>query len=79
MGSQVTNLSQNPLLLSDGKMIASGDRRGLDAVSKRERDFEKRGWLQIIEDEPKEAEAIAAPAAAAAAKTEVKSGEGVKK
>ncbi len=78
----VSNLSQNALLLSDGKMLASGDKRTFDTVTKTEKNFEKRGWLQVIEEQPKEdAPTVAAqPVAEATPKTEVKATtEGVKK
>ena len=46
----VRNLSNNPLPLSDGKMLAFGRDRKLDAVGDAERKYEARGWLSIIEE-----------------------------
>ncbi len=53
----VTNLSNNPLLLSDGKAIAAHDSRKVKEVSDRDRKFEARGWLSIIEEVKEEAKA----------------------
>lgn len=46
----VTNLSSNPLVLSDSKSLASGDNRKMKTVGGTERKFESRGWLSIIEE-----------------------------
>lgn len=51
----VTNLSNNPLSLSDGKLIASGESRNLKTVGESERKFETRGWLSIFEEAKDEA------------------------
>jgi hypothetical protein len=55
---EVTNMSNNPLQLSDGKSLAPGASRKLKTVGDRERNYGSRGWLTIIEEEkePKPAE-----------------------
>ena len=58
MGFNVTNLSNNPLPLSDGKRIAPGESRKLETVGDREQNYASRNWLSIVEDakeEPKTA------------------------
>lgn len=82
MSFQIMNVSQNPLLLSDGKMLApvgaDGSRRVLDTIDKTDKDFEKRGWITIFEEQPKEIESSAAQSSQPIAKLDVKT-EGVKK
>ena len=53
---EVKNISTNPLPLSDGKMIAPGDTRKLKEVSKREEEFQSRGWLSIADATEKKEE-----------------------
>ena len=50
MGFNIGNLSNNPLSLSDGKSIAPGESRKLEAVGDREKDYASRNWLSIVED-----------------------------
>ena len=54
----ITNISANPLLISDGKYLASGDSRHVETANDRDRKFQTRDWLMITDDEP-----AAAPAA----------------
>lgn len=51
---EVTNLSNNPLQLSDGKFITPGQSKKLKQINDRDRDFQERGWLQILENKPAE-------------------------
>lgn len=51
---EVTNLSNNPLQLSDGKLITPGATKKLKQINDRDRDFQERGWLQILEEKPAE-------------------------
>lgn len=51
---EVTNLSNNPLQLSDGKLITPGATKKLKQINDRDKNFQKRGWLQIIEEKPAE-------------------------
>lgn len=53
---EVTNLSANPLQLSDRKRIAPGDTRQMKSPSDREIDYESRGWLRILDLNPKKDE-----------------------
>jgi hypothetical protein len=46
----VTNLSNNPLLLTDDTMLAAGESRELKALGDREREYSRRGWLNVIEE-----------------------------
>lgn len=46
---EVTNLSTNPLQLSDGKRIAPGATRQIKNPNDREVDYESRGWLRILD------------------------------
>lgn len=54
----VTNLSNNPLTLSDGKVLESKATRDVATVNDRMRGFESRRWLSIVEvpkqDPPKQ-------------------------
>lgn len=50
----ITNLSNNPLTLTDGTMLAAGASRKAKSVSDAEKNFEQRGWLSIIEEKPEE-------------------------
>jgi hypothetical protein len=46
---KVTNISTNPLRLSSGQNLASRATVDLQEVTERERGFESRNWLRIIE------------------------------
>jgi hypothetical protein len=46
---EIKNISTNPLMLSDGKLLAAGECRRLRRTSERELAFAERGWLQIVE------------------------------
>lgn len=75
MSFEVINNSNNALQLSDGKILApvgaDGSKRELQEVSSRDKNFEKRGWISIIEkEEPKQA--APTPTTAEATKTEAK-------
>lgn len=55
----VRNISNNSLPLSDKKRLASGESTRQKTIGDREKNYESRGWLSIIEDvkeEPKPAE-----------------------
>lgn len=56
----VSNVSHNPLLLSDGTMLAAGKQRKLENVGQRDKDYRTNGWLAIIE-EKEETSATAPP------------------
>lgn len=72
MSYEVINNSLNPLQMSDGAMLApvgaKGSKRVMEAVDKRDKSYEERGWISIIEKE----ESKPAETAAAETKTEVK-------
>ncbi|HQU86356.1 MAG TPA: hypothetical protein PKY59_24720 [Pyrinomonadaceae bacterium] len=51
---EVTNLSNNPLQLSDGKIITPGATKKLKQINDRDQEFQRRGWLQVIEEKPAE-------------------------
>jgi hypothetical protein len=51
---ELTNVSNNPLPLSDGKSLAPGDSRKMKTVGDREPDYQDRGWLQITEEKKEE-------------------------
>lgn len=51
---EITNVSNNPLTLSDGKGLAPGDSRKFKAVGDREKKYQSRGWLTIIEEKKDE-------------------------
>lgn len=46
----LTNTSNNPLRLSSGTYLTPGAAYRVKNVGDRERDYEARGWLSIIED-----------------------------
>ena len=46
---KITNLSANPLTLSDGKLLAPGQSRDLASTNDRDRGYERHGWLRILE------------------------------
>lgn len=46
----VSNVSHNPLLLSDGTMLAAGKQRKLENVGQRDKNYQRNGWLAIIEE-----------------------------
>jgi len=46
----VTNQTNNPLLMSDGKMLPSGASRKLKSLGDREMNYKSRGWLNVIEE-----------------------------
>lgn len=50
MGFNMTNVSNNPQQLSDGKLLAPGDSRKLKAVGERDQKLANRGWLSITEE-----------------------------
>lgn len=54
----VTNLSNNPLMISDGKVLVAKATRDVASCNERMRAFEQRGWLTIVEvpkqDPPKQ-------------------------
>lgn len=62
----VTNISNNPLPLTDGKGLAPGDRRKLETVEKLEKNYESRGWLSIYEEKEESKPAEHAPVKPAA-------------
>lgn len=47
---EITNISNNPLPMSDGKNLAPGDSRKLKALGDRENKFASRGFLRVIEE-----------------------------
>lgn len=51
---EITNISTNPLPLSDGKFLAPGDSRKVKEVGESERNYEERGWLTIIDEKKEE-------------------------
>ncbi|QQS31860.1 MAG: hypothetical protein IPM50_09220 [Acidobacteriota bacterium] len=51
---EIKNVSNNPLVLSDGKLLAAGESRKFRSASDRERSFAARGWLEIIALKPDE-------------------------
>ncbi len=53
----VSNVSNNPLQLSDGTMLAAGKQRKLENVEKHDKDYQTRGWLAIIEEKEETADA----------------------
>ena len=69
---RITNISNNPLPLSDGTRIAPGDSRKVETVEKREKDYEKRNWLSIFEEEVKESKPAEPTAVKPTDKPEVK-------
>jgi hypothetical protein len=46
---EVTNLSKNPLPLSDRSRLAPGKTGQLKILGQRERNYETRGWVSIRE------------------------------
>lgn len=59
---QIKNLSNNPLPLGDGKLLAAGESRTVKSVGEKERGHEARGWLRIRDLKPAKAEKKAEPA-----------------
>lgn len=57
---KITNISNNPLPLTNGR-IAPGETESVKAVGERERSYEKRGWLRVIEVQ-KESKPVPPPA-----------------
>lgn len=61
MSFKLTNASNNPLTLSDGKILPVYANRTVEEITDRERKYQKHGWLQIEKVEaPKEAPKAAA-------------------
>jgi hypothetical protein len=50
----VSNLSNNALKLSDGKMLAAGDSRKLKKIDDLEAKYVSRNWISVIEEEKKD-------------------------
>jgi len=46
---EVTNLSNNPLPLSDKKTLAPGETRKLKNITDTEAKYVSRNWLQVVE------------------------------
>lgn len=46
----IKNISNNPLSMDDGKRLVPGGSRTVKSLGDRERKFQERGWLSVIED-----------------------------
>lgn len=53
---EVTNLSNNPLPMSDGKSLAPGQSRKQKNISDKEAVYVSRNWLRVIEEKKEDAE-----------------------
>lgn len=46
----VTNISNNPLQMTDETILAAGESGKLKSLGEREQTYQSRGWLRVIED-----------------------------